>query len=34
MPVAGDDQQVQFLLYIDDQSEPYRQLRLWLNVLE
>lgn len=37
MPWAGQDQQVQFRLYRDDQEEPdtpYRLLRLWLNVVE
>ena len=32
MPWAGEDQQVEFLLYAGDQPEPYRHLRLWLNV--
>lgn len=38
MPWAGDDQQVEFRLYSDGQgpepAEPYRLLRLWLNVNE
>ena len=34
MPWVGDDQQVQFLLYIDQNPDPYRQLRLWLNVIK
>ena len=34
MPWVGDDQKVEFLLFIDDDPEPYRQLRLWLNVVE
>lgn len=34
MSWAGDDQQVEFFLYIDDQPEPYRRLVLWLNVSE
>ncbi len=34
MPWAGDDQTVEFLLFIDDEPEPYRSLRLWLNVVE
>jgi uncharacterized membrane protein len=34
MPWPGDDQQVQFLLFHDDDSDPYRQLRLWLNVTD
>jgi len=34
MPWAGDDQKVEFILYIDAQPEPYRQLLLWLDVLE
>jgi len=25
---------VQFLLYIDQNPDPYRQLRLWLNVIK
>jgi uncharacterized membrane protein len=33
MPWVGDDQQVEFLLFMDDQTEPYRQLRLWLDVI-
>lgn len=34
MPWAGDDQQVEFLLFANDgkDSQPYRQLRLWLDV--
>jgi uncharacterized membrane protein len=32
MPWSGEDQIVEFLLFIDDESEPYRKLRLWLNV--
>jgi uncharacterized membrane protein len=31
---AGDDQIVDFLLFIDNQPEPYRNIRLWLNVTE
>jgi uncharacterized membrane protein len=31
VPWAGDDQQVQFLLFAEGNSAPYRQLRLWLN---
>lgn len=34
MPWAGPDQQVQFLLFAGDQPEPYRQLRLWVDVSE
>lgn len=30
--VAGDDQQVEFLLYRADESEPYRRLHLWIDV--
>jgi uncharacterized membrane protein len=30
---AGDDQKVEFLLYRDGESEPYRELHLWINVL-
>ena len=32
MPWAGDDQIVRFLLYTEETPEPYRKLRLWLNV--
>ena len=32
MPAPDDDQIVQFLLKVDDQPDPYRQLRLWVNV--
>lgn len=28
----GDDQEVHFLLFRDDGGEPYRSLRLWINV--
>jgi uncharacterized membrane protein len=36
MPWAGDDQIVEFLLYAGGQEgdEPYRLLRLWMNVME
>ena len=34
MPRAGDDQAVEFLLYRDGGSEPYRRLELWTNVVE
>jgi uncharacterized membrane protein len=36
MPWAGDDQMVDFYLYTGDAEgdQPYRQLRLWLNVEE
>lgn len=34
MPWIGNDQQVEFLLFSDDSPQPYRQLRLWLNVVE
>ena len=34
MPWLGDDQQVEFLLYIDSQHTPYRHLLLWLDVAE
>ncbi len=30
--IAGDDQQVEFLLYRVDESEPYRSLHLWIDV--
>lgn len=32
MPWTGDDQQVEGLLFIDNNTDPYRQLRLWLDV--
>lgn len=32
MPWSGDDQQVEFLLFIDKEPQPYRSLRLWLDV--
>lgn len=32
MPWPGDDQQVEFLLFIDGERQPYRSLRLWLDV--
>jgi len=37
LPRPGDDQQVDFLLYRDAPSplpEPYRRLRLWIDVAE
>lgn len=34
MPWPGQDQQLLFWLFIDDEPEPYRRLRLWLNVVE
>ena len=34
MPWAGDDQVVDLLLFDGDGTEPYRSLRLWLNVTE
>ena len=34
LPAAGDDQQVHFTLYRDGDPEPYRTLRLWVNVVE
>jgi uncharacterized membrane protein len=34
LPRAGDDQQVEFLLYRDGDAQPYRRLRLWINVGE
>ena len=34
MPWAGNQQKVEFLLFMDDDSTPYRQLRLWLDVIE
>jgi uncharacterized membrane protein len=32
LPRAGDDQAVDIVLFYDDQPEPYRRLRLWVNV--
>jgi uncharacterized membrane protein len=34
MPWAADDQVVELLLFSGDEAEPYRSLRLWLNVTE
>jgi uncharacterized membrane protein len=34
MPWAGDDQHVRFLLFTGDDSQPYRQVSLWINVTE
>lgn len=34
MPWAADDQVVELLLFSGDGAEPYRSLRLWLNVVE
>lgn len=34
MPRAGQDQQVLFLLFREGDAEPYRSLRLWLDVGE
>ncbi|OQY46061.1 MAG: hypothetical protein B6242_08870 [Anaerolineaceae bacterium 4572_78] len=34
MPYIGSDQQVHFLLFTSDNSQPYRQLQLWLDVIE
>ena len=34
LPRAGEDQQVEFLLYRDGAQEPYRQLRLWTDIVE
>jgi uncharacterized membrane protein len=31
MPWEGRDQRVEFRLFLEDGSQPYRQLRLWLN---
>jgi len=33
MPRVGDDQEVQFLLFTSSSPKPYRQLRIWLNVI-
>jgi uncharacterized membrane protein len=32
MPWPGQDQQVEFLLFVEGQAEPYRRLALWLDV--
>ncbi len=32
MPWAGDDQEVDILLFVDGHSESYRRLRMWMNV--
>jgi uncharacterized membrane protein len=34
MPWVGNDQQIEFLLFADEQETPYRRLRLWLDVAE
>ena len=34
MPNAGQNQRVLFLLFAGDKPEPYRQLHLWLNVVD
>lgn len=34
MPWAGRDQQVEILLYVDQEPMPYRRLLLWLDVTE
>lgn len=34
MPRVGNDQQVEFLLFAQDNPEPYRRLHLWLDVRE
>ncbi len=34
MPWAGDDQVVELLLFQGDGADPYRSLRLWLNVTD
>jgi uncharacterized membrane protein len=34
LPRAGEDQQVEFLLYRDDMVDPYRRLSLWIDVVE
>lgn len=34
LPRTGEDQQVEFLLYRDGGLEPYRRLRLWIDVVE
>lgn len=33
MPWPGNDQRVELLLFVGDSAEPYRKLRLWMNVL-
>jgi uncharacterized membrane protein len=32
LPEPGDDQEVDFLLFYDGGEEPYRNLRLWINI--
>ncbi|MFC1936733.1 DUF1616 domain-containing protein [Chloroflexota bacterium] len=32
MPWEGNNQKVEFLLFVDDRIDPYRHLELWLNV--
>ena len=34
MPWEGDEQKVEFLLFVDNDPAPYRQLRLWLDVVK
>jgi uncharacterized membrane protein len=34
MPSVGDDQRIEFLLFDGQGSAPYRQLQLWLNVVD
>jgi uncharacterized membrane protein len=34
LPRTGEDQQVEFLLYRAGGQEPYRRLRLWIDVVE
>ncbi len=34
MPWQGEDQQVEFLLFMDEEPEPYRRLVLWINIKE
>lgn len=34
MDRAGEDQHVEFLLFTNESSEPYRTLQLWINVVE
>lgn len=32
LTTAGDDQQIDLLLFRDDETQPHRRLRLWINV--
>ena len=34
LPQMGDNQRIDFFLYLNNSSEPYRKLRLWVSVRE